>query len=442
MFNARQRDPEVDVFFHWSDEQLVDYLLKEYGNELARLTRAYSIRSPEDDNPNAPESPSQIALGQNYDEVNRTLTSVFALRWLYNDDYETFVQNQPKDVKLTRNSFKWLRNIVLQGIQTPQDLFALVMSVIVNDLGKDPELAADYRKRTGKNVSHLNHDMILLLAVREGLVPCLNRLPSAHKADIIRGMELGAEYNFGQLAQAEAPPVCLERLRSMSSHERAFDVRFQEQLLDIAGAAGHMDWTCAKKMIEPICIAYRDVYDASKRVITSECNLPQAYDLVLERRAQRLSKLGFRLLAITDQQDRALCRLLCMGGVANSHTAQLYETTWVELEEPVRAFLVTSLNAEGSTVEPAMQPTYMPALLTRGLAAAASQDSDKQKEVLHIMFQYLARVLEMPGGSPSVSVLERNLLFVVKAVPSDPDFIARPDILLGAGIPKAEIARA
>ncbi|CAA9956415.1 hypothetical protein PTMSG1_00023 [Pyrenophora teres f. maculata] len=442
MSNATQREPEIDVFFRWSDKQLTVYLHKEYSNELVRLTRAYSIRSPEDGNPNAPESPSYIALESNYDEVNRTLVSVFALRWLYNNDYETFVRNQPEAVKLSRDSFEWLRNIVTQGIQTPQDLFALVMSVIVNDLGKDPELASECHKRTGKDVSHLNHDMILLLAVKEGLVPCLDQLSPAHKADIVRGMELGAEYNFGQLAQAEAPPTCLEKLRTMSNHERAFDVRFQEQLLDIAGAAGHMDWTCAKKMIEPICIAYRDVHDASKRVITNEYNLPQAYDLILEKRARRLFKLKFRMLAITDQQDRALARLLCMGGVADLETAQLYEAAWDELEEPVRALLVSSLNAIGSIAEPAMQPTYMPALLTRGLAAVASQDSNKQREVLHIMFQYLARVMEMPGGTLSVSIWERNLLSIVKSVPSDPNFIARPGILLEAEIPKAEIARA
>lgn len=201
------------------------------------------------------------------------------------------------------------------------------LEYIIYDIGKDPELASECHKCAGKDVSHLNHDMILLLAIKEVLVACLDQLSSAHKADIVRGMKLGAEYNFEQLAQAEAPPTCLEKLRSMSNYEKTFDVRFQEQLLDIVGAAGHMDWTCAKKMIEPICIAYRDVHDASKRVITDDYSSPQAYDLVLERRARRLFKLKFRILVITDQQDCALTRLLCMGDVADLETAQLYEAT-------------------------------------------------------------------------------------------------------------------
>ena len=132
-------------------------------------------------------------------------------------------------VRLTRESFAWIRKLFAKGIKTPTDLYALITSVVVNDLGKDPQLASDYHDRTGKDVSGLNHDMILLKAVKLGLVQNLNRLTSRHKNDIIRGLELGAEFNFGQLAQAENVPACLSGLSYMKSQTRAFEIRFMEQ---------------------------------------------------------------------------------------------------------------------------------------------------------------------------------------------------------------------
>ncbi|CDM28347.1 unnamed protein product [Penicillium roqueforti FM164] len=60
--------------------------------------------------------------------------------------------------------------------------------------------------------------------------------------DVLRAVELGATFNFGQLAQA---PACLSSLTRMKGHDRSFRLRFVEQLLDIAGTARHLDWTYA-----------------------------------------------------------------------------------------------------------------------------------------------------------------------------------------------------
>lgn len=83
--------------------------------------------------------------------------------------------------------------------------------------------------------------MILIKAVDAGLVHCLDRLSGDQKQEVVCGLRLGAKFNFGQLAQAENAPACLSSLMDMKSHPRAFHLHFLEQLLDMAGAAGHMD---------------------------------------------------------------------------------------------------------------------------------------------------------------------------------------------------------
>ncbi|KAK5333675.1 hypothetical protein LTR43_012655, partial [Exophiala xenobiotica] len=100
--------------------------------------------------------------------------------------------------------------------------------------------------------------MILYHAAKAGMVPALDRLTEENRAYVLLGIKLGSDFNFGQLAQAENVPASLAGLADMNGHDRAFELRFMEQVLDLAGASGHEDWTCARKMIEPIFQWYRN----------------------------------------------------------------------------------------------------------------------------------------------------------------------------------------
>jgi hypothetical protein len=56
-------------------------------------------------------------------------------------------------------------------------------------------------------------------------------------------------------------------------------------------------------------------------------------------------------------------RLLCMAGIADVEAAKLFDETWDTLDSVTKKSLIHSLNIDGSVAEPAVQPTYMPALL-------------------------------------------------------------------------------
>lgn len=401
------------ALFALPEHDFLHLIYQNFTNEIDRLKGAYSVRGSSVNIPST-ASPSQILLGSDYDEVNRTLVSLLALRWIHNGQYELFVGTQLGVTKLSRESFTWSQDLYRQLLDHG-GLFILIMSIVINDLGKDPFLAQDYFHLTGQDISGLNHDMILLKSVQAGLVGCLDRLPHDSKAHILRGLELGASLNFGQLAQAENSPASLSKLMDMKSHRRAFDLHFMEQILDVAGASGHIDWTCALKLTQPIFDAYYNAYNISIGITTGELTLRSGYDFILTERANALREQGFRQLDVRVPEDRALMRLLCMGSVTDQPTAQLYDTTWASLETSLRLPLLRALNHDGSASVPAVQPTYAPALFTSALASIKQGDQGKKQRVLVEIFGYLSRVMTLnePIQDPS-PVVERSVLWVVK----------------------------
>lgn len=434
---------EAETFFTSTNEDVLRLIYNEFFPELERLKQATSIPNKLAIKPNTP-SPSNILYGngKDFDEINRTLVGVLSLRWLYSRNYEAFVGCQEDSVKLSKESFNWLCQIFEDGLTDPTHLDFLITSMVINDLGKDPQLAVDYRAETGNDISGLNHDMILLKAVEAGLVGCLDRLSSIHKSSLIRGLKLGAEFNFGQLAQAENVPASLAGLLDIPKADSMFDFRFMEQILDISGAAGHSDWTCAKKMTEPICQTYHNSYDVTTGIISGKLGLRAGYDLILVRRGELLHGKGFRTLDVEKPQDRALMRLFCMGGVVEPAIANLYQNAWLSVDETTRDRLTESLNLDGEIGKPAVQATYFPALLSKALDSARSKNADGKAKTLQSCFRYLQHVLRIDKADMGkITVVERDLQHIVNDVVTNPRFQADPDILDNEQIPGWEVAK-
>ncbi|KAJ6036366.1 hypothetical protein N7540_000645 [Penicillium herquei] len=419
-----------DALFSTPQDDLLRMIYCEFTHDIDRLKRAYSIRD-EQPTSQTSKSPSYILYQADYDEVNRTLVGFLSLRWIHLGQYENFVGSQPHDAQLMRESFKWIQEFYNEVITDSDALYALITSIIINDLGKDPQLAFDYYEMTGTDIAHLNHDAILLKACQAGLIYSLEKLPTRYKDDLIRGMELGATFNFGQMAQAENVPACLSGLHLMKERPHCFQMRFMEQLLDIAGAAGHMDYTCAKKLIQPIFDSYRNVYDACQSIIAGTSNTRAGYDMILDRRSETLRAVGFRLVDIGNSEDRALMRLLCMGNVVTHDKASLFQKTWDSLDINTRRMLVSTLNMDGRSGEPAIQPTYMPAFLSR---------IKDERSLTHALC-YLARVMTLSEPvDPSVLVVERSLLGVMKKYVERGEFDKDPTILDRFDVPEGVVA--
>ncbi|RSM09200.1 hypothetical protein CEP52_004254 [Fusarium oligoseptatum] len=443
----------AETFFSISDTQVIELIGEGFPEELARLARAYSIRDQAFTVPTTP-SPSRILYQAEYDEVNRTIVAVLALRWIYNNDYASFVRAQPEATRLTRSSFDWVRGRLADALSEPTDLHTLITLVLINDLGKDAQMTMDYMGCRGEDISALNHDTILLRAAEAGMVPCLGKISPRQLKQIMRSLEMGSEFNFGQFAQAENAPVCITRLQQADTDQHVFDLHFAEQLLDISGAAGHMDWTCAKKSIEPILDAYRNVYDVALQVVAGQLKPQAAQDVILVRRARILQAKGFRQLSTENPNERALMRLLCLGGVVDLETAELYGQVWDDLVSHDKtgstASLIHTLNLSGSEVEPAVQPTYIPALLAQALSGEGPGGGRPKTRVerrmaLESALRYLDRVMTVEprgwkgGLSGRATVVERNVLDVIKGVVQGRHFRDDPSVLDAVDVPDAVV---
>jgi hypothetical protein len=405
---------EQGHFYDIDNVACLNLMQDAFPKELERLKNAYAVEreSPRKENgingKQTPPTPSEILYGENFDEINRTLVGVLALRWIHNNDYETFTHCQPENVRLQEDSFRWLRKLFERHIHGPQDLFALVMSMVINDLGKDPNLEEDYYERTQsdmRQLSGMNHDMILLEAAKVGMVPCLDRLEQPQRDNVMRGLELGSELNAGQLAQAENVPINLEGLLHMRGHEHAFELKFMEQILDVAGASGHGDASCAKKLIEPVFQAFKVVYEVALEII--QADVQDGYDKVLTKRADMLHRKGYRRLTVHSDEQRALLRLLTMGRTSDANQAELFTSAFDGLEPEDKSRLVKGLNVDGNEGERAVIPYYMPAMLSEVLENTKNKSLSHRQDSLRSLMRYLGRVLQGEGhhSGPQLNIL-------------------------------------
>ncbi len=445
-------------FFTVDEHTILNQIKDAFEPEFERLKAAKAVEGTDQQRALAngkveSPSPSEILYGCNYDEVNRTLVGILALRWIHNRDYERFTSPQPRETRLTKDSFAWLYELFATGIKDLGDLFALVLSMVINDLGKDPNLEEDYYFQTRNRLPDQNHDSLLLEAAKAGMVPALDYLDAQKRQEVMLGLELGSELNAGQLAQAESVPVNLEGLLNMRGQEHAFNLKFMEQILDVAGALGHLDSSGSKNFIEPVFQAFKTVHEVSLDIIAGNSNPRQGYDKVLTKRGNLLQVKGFRRLSVSDREERALLRLLTMGRTADKPQAELFQKSFHALDGVNKEQLVKGLNIDGNINETAVLPYYMPAIISTTLENTKDSDAEVKRRALTSLMRYLAKVLgsaendlagapegiifsserEMPG-----IIIERNMSKAQDVINS-PEFKNNPDLLDTLPIPDGQI---
>ncbi len=199
----------------------------------------------------------------------------------------------------------------------------------------------------------------------------------------------------------------------MRGHRHAFKLKFLELILDVAGAAGHLDARCAKMMIEPVAQAYLTTYEVALDIIEGRSSLREGYDKVLNRRAEMLRDKGYRMLSVKDLQERALLRMLLMSRTADADQAELFSKAYDALPLSIRTRLVNGLNVDGYQDGKAILPYYMPAMFSEALENVAHEPLNAKIEAISSLMRFLTRVLDgtrpMPGKAGKV--VERNLMF-------------------------------
>lgn len=429
-------------FLRLDEGDYFQILHRAYSTELEYLKTAYV--APVRSNPRIhSKAPSERLFGQRYGEVDRTMTGLNALRWIHQDDYNSYTSNQRTATKLTLQTFAEMRALFCK-YTTSQEILTLIMMQMTNDLGKSTDLQnLYYQHRSGTGDSQVNHDMMMYFAVRDrpDLVPSFQRLPHPEQKLVQKLLCVSAEFNPAQLVQAECPPevmsILQEHLWSTEEIPEALDRKFLELFLDLSGALGQVDHEGAMTMTEPVVRSLLHALEVSKCVAEGKMTAKKAYYRVLMHRLQILEELGWTgVLDIeNDDIDFAKARILCMGRVDNLQKASLFEGVIDNLPVNVKQDLAWGLRIDHNI---ARQATYMPGMI-------ANIDTPKQLEAL---LRYLARILyisdadlmDVPrnddGTLPeNLVILERDVMPIIKPLLKEKKFQHDPLSLINDSTP-------
>ena len=385
-------------------------------------------------------SPSQLLYGAEYTEVNRTIVGMLALKWLVANKYDSFTGQQAESAKLTPESFQELRRLFLKGLRNEADVYALLVSTVVNDLGKDPMLPKKVAKYVPKYTHNPNHDLVAYIAAKNGLLPLIDEVKDTeYHGMLLQGLLFGSEVNIAQLAQAENVPGNLKIVKEeLAGHEQTFALKFMELILDVAGAYGHIDSRSAKPMTEPVYQGYKVSRQALLDIINGKCSVREGYDEVLSFRAQLLAKDSYRSLRVEDPSERALLRLLTMGRTFTKDQAELFEEAFAGLDGTRRQLLVYGLNVDGFEDGVAIVPYYSPALFSETLKNTTDSPQETQIAALSSLMRFLTRIYAGTKPTPGTKgrVLECSVAFVQDIIKGD-EFRKDPSVLDDVDIPEA-----
>lgn len=433
-----------DSFFTMGRFDVLHVLKRAFYKELGYLKWAYAAACPDPLDLNS-SSPSELLFNKRIPEVDRTLTGILALRWLRNDDYVSFTQNQVTAMKLSRDSFGELRSLFDIGLNRYTDhqaIFTLIVMQMTNDLGKSSRLEDELQNRLPIGVRlSANHDMVMeqVLQCCDSLIPSFQRLPRQQKALVRKLIRLSAEFNPGQLVQAECPPAALNVLREFEIDPIELDMKFMELFLDVAGARGHVDHEGAATMTEPTFQGYMEARIQSLNVVEGRLQPEQAYERILQHRLRMLSNAGYRGdFDIRSPKVAAKARLFCMGRVADATTATLYDDVYEGLPPYIQDRLERGFSLYA---RPAVQPTYMPAMLSwvRGPSRGL------REEQLAVLLIYLSRVLDLTEEAlpHDVEIVERDVKGILESLVQSDAFRKDPYSIVSddTELPYMEIAK-
>jgi hypothetical protein len=136
-----------------------------------------------------------------------------------------------------------------------------------------------------------------------------------------------------------------------------------------------------------------------------------------------------------------------MNNAVDALDADLVLDAFNAISDEMRHSLVHSLNIDGSLEEPAVQPTYIPAMFKTAIRVTKTNSRTEKTKALAAVFRYLVRALRVdmievrkkfPKG---VVVIERDMRMVLLHHLKCKDFVQNPDMLDSVEIPASEIAK-
>ncbi|KAF7182371.1 hypothetical protein CNMCM7691_001851 [Aspergillus felis] len=405
-----------EKFLTLSDTETIHLFASSFPTELSHLRNASATVESGASTPPCcldGKAPSALIYGAEFAEVNRTLISMLALKWIVADDYESFIRGQSEG-KLAPETFKRMREMITRNLRNTDDIYALLVAIVIDDIGKDSTLAT-----TDEAEAEANHSEVVYHAAQADRIPALAGIPQRGREAIMQSLQIGSKLNLSQLVQGECAPASLCVLRSISEGECGYEMRAMVTLLDVAGAAAHRDARGCAMMTESVCRAYLRTIEVVGEFMRGNIPTERAcYDRILMDRAELLHEKGYALLSVENPEERTLLRLLCMGRGDSLESAEIFQEAFQLIPESTRRRLVDGLSVDGIGDGVAIVPYYAPGLLAEVMRSVHNKERSCIVAALSAFLRFLARVFEGPRPGAD-GIQERDLSFVQDVIKSD-----------------------
>lgn len=381
------------------------HYIKEYP-EILYLGSA-EVRKTEEGEPSSQGSYSEKLCGQKYIEFDRTLMTLHCLECILDgskDAYDTFTKAQPKETRLSKESFQDLHHLGQRllksgwgGMSPLQMAKTMETALALGDIGKS-ERARELFKPYG--VSAPDHDdfheeLLPVLAKHPELSPSFAKLPEAGRQLLLK-IHLA---HYGHITHLEGGLSMYDKLKQSqvpSKDPIALDFDLFVHICDIAGALGHLNNESSLVYTEPSHRAMQAVAESVRVLAHPEATTWDAYNTYLTIRA---SWLG---LNPQDRFDRVLTRIGTMLRLFTPEEGIILKTALLKLEAQDQDRITAQLDVQKGE-EIGRTPTYIPALLINLLNNPQLGVSKEERlmQTVFIGLPFISRVLEMHKGQIS-----------------------------------------
>lgn len=399
---------------YYSGKEWVEKCIEEHP-EILWLADAH-VRKTEEGQASSQSSYSEQLFGQKYIEFDRTIMTLYCLKLILDGSdraYLSFTAAQPKEVKLSRESFQ---NLYLQGQQLLHSNYqglpvgeiaqAMETALVLGDIGKS-ELARKLFKPY--NITVPDHDdfygeAIKTIEKHPDLCPSFARLPDASKKLLIKVANLA---HYGHITHLEGTSAMFSKLKESTlaaTDPIALSFDLFVHTCDVAGALGHVNNQSSLMYTEPTHRAVQAMNDAVRVLADPNKSELDAYNAYLFIRASWLDLCG------EDKIDSILARIGAMLRLLTPEEGIIIKQAILSLDPEMQERIITQLNVLTPNA-PKRTPTYMPAVLVNlsNNQQLGATKEERLSQAITLGLPFITRVLEKYKELVSLGKIDPNI---------------------------------
>lgn len=301
---------------------------------------------------------------QHLDERKNCVLSIFSAVWLAKDDYDAITSVQKEEVRLKRETWAKLQDIV-KWIDVDTDmLHGVVVFLAIRGLGKSKLFN---RMCPPPARSCPEYGIAYAMKAMKHLVPSVHTMPRHIFGLVKSALSLNKNFNFGQFVQGENIPYNVARLEEAVNEEGEEEgevlLKFYLYVMVcmMAGLTGKATLNGSIFLNEVNTTNLLNALQVLKSVGTKDPRI--VYWGYVGKRAKQLG------LKRSSPEERAFARLICQSRVTDKKGLTVLDDAWSKLDTDNKTSLVKWLTADGITTQSVILsflPNYLGSSISNG----------------------------------------------------------------------------